>query len=195
MLTDICQYLRNWFDRKMPKLYGTFTIQNGILWLASNQVKVYGTFTTEDGVIVKALNGTESPDKIFTVSDDSMVIDVNSPAPLSDVFKTGQYIRIVGSVFNDGVHAFPTDETLEDEVFTGAIWGMTIPKAVIFIANDIEAWQTKYGGADSASMSPYQSESFGGYSRSMGSSSSSSSGYGVSWADIFAKRLSPWRKI
>lgn len=195
MLTDICQYLRNWFDRKMPKLYGTFTIQNGILWLASNQVKVYGTFTTEDGVIVKALDGTESPDKIFTVSDDSMVIDVNSPAPLSDVLKTGQYIRIVGSVFNDGVHTFPNDESLEDETFTGTVWGMAIPKAVIAIADDIKAWQSKYGGADSVAMSPFQSESFGGYSYSKGSVAGASGGSGVSWMDVFARRLSPWRKI
>lgn len=195
MLTDVCQYLRNWFERKMPKIYGTFSINNGVIWLESNQAKVYGTFTTEDGVIVKALTGNETPDKIFTVSDESMLIEVDSPAPLSNVFKPGQHIRIVGSVFNDGVHTFPMDETLEDEVFTGAIWGMAIPKAVISIANDIDAWQTKYGGADSASMSPYQSESFGGYSYSKGNGSDSSGGYGVSWADVFAKRLSPWRKI
>ena len=28
MLTDLCQELKNWFDRDMPKLFGTFTIHD-----------------------------------------------------------------------------------------------------------------------------------------------------------------------
>lgn len=158
MLTDICQYLRNWFDRNQPKLYGTFTVENG---------EITGTGKSADG----------------------------THSPLPDVLKTGQYIRIVGSVFNDGVHTFPNDESLEDETFTGAVWGMAIPKAVIAIADDIKAWQSKYGGADSVAMSPFQSESFGGYSYSKGSGARASGGSGVSWMDVFARRLSQWRKI
>lgn len=150
MLTNICQYLRNWFDKKMPKIYGEFTIQDGAI--------------------------------------------VDSPVPLSDVLKQGQYIRVVKSALNDGVHTYPSDESFEDEMFTGAIWGMAIPKDVITLANEIQAWQEKYGGADSVAMSPYQSESFGGYSYSKGGGTGDS-GYGVSWSDVFAKRLSPWRKI
>ena len=33
MLTDLCQELRNWFDRGQPKWYGEFTIENGALVL------------------------------------------------------------------------------------------------------------------------------------------------------------------
>ena len=31
MMTEICQYLKNWFDRGFPKLFGTFTIQEGTI--------------------------------------------------------------------------------------------------------------------------------------------------------------------
>ena len=46
--------------------------------------------------------------------------------------KQNQYYRIVGSVFNDGVHKFG-DETdvLTDEVFDGSIWLMSVPKSLL----------------------------------------------------------------
>ena len=51
------------------------------------------------------------------------------------------------------------------------------------------------GGADSAAMSPYMSESFGGYSYSKGASNTASGGSVVTWQDAFKTRLAPWRKI
>ena len=73
MLTNICQYLKNWFDKKMPKIYGEFTIQDGAI--------------------------------------------VDSPVPLAGVLKQGQYIRVVGSALNNGVHTYPSDESFENETF------------------------------------------------------------------------------
>ena len=111
--------------------------------------------------------------------------------------QNGQYFRIVGSVFNDGVYQYPANG-LMDETFDGAVWAMAVPPEVIALASDIEAWQTKYGAADSAAMSPFQSESFGGYSYSKGSGSSGSGGSGGSgatWQSAFAGRLNLWRKI
>lgn len=108
----------------------------------------------------------------------------------------GQYYRIVGSVFNDGVHQYgePTD-TLEDETFNGAVWALGIPKAVIDLSAEIDAWRDKYEGADSAAMSPFNSESFGGYSYAK-SRAGTSSGSGASgWQGVFASRLNMWRKI
>ena len=55
MLTEICQELRNWFEKS--KLYGTYMIVNGSLTVPGAQ--------------------------------------------------NGQYVRIIGSVFNDGVHKYP----------------------------------------------------------------------------------------
>lgn len=110
----------------------------------------------------------------------------------------GQYFRVVGSVFNDGVYCFSEELEFHDEKFHGAIWLMAIPADVIKLADDIDAWCEKYAGIDSAAMSPFQSESFGGYSYSKGSVSTSSSG-GVSnpnsWQAVFASRMNRWRKI
>lgn len=128
----------------------------------------------------------------------------------STEIKSGQYFRIVGSIFNDGVYKYepeltPTQEhpethrpVLTDETFDGAIWLMAVPPAFISLAEEVEAWQTKYGGVDSASMSPFQSESFGGYNYSKGSASGSGSGISASsgtWQGAFANRLNQWRKI
>ena len=103
-----------------------------------------------------------------------------------------QYFRIVGSVFNDGVHQYPATD-LTDETFDGAIWAMAIPSEVIALASEIEAWKNKYQSIDSPAMSPYNSESFGGYSYSKsGGGSSDLSG---TWQGAFADRLNHWRKI
>ena len=145
MLTELCQELRNWFERK--KFFGTFTIENGQIDLPDGSLQ------------------------------------------------SGQYFRIVGSVFNDGVHKYdPESESqLVDEVFKGAIWSMAVPPAVVDLSERISEWVTKYG--DSVS-SPYSSESFGGYSYTkansgQGNAASSS----PTWQSTFASELNRWRKI
>ena len=107
-----------------------------------------------------------------------------------------QYIRIVGSVLNDGVYQYKSEgiQELVNESFNGSIWALAIPKEVIAIDKEIDAWQAKYGGSGSASMSPFTSESFGGYSYSK-SSGNSADGSGVGWQNAFANRLNQWRKI
>lgn len=108
----------------------------------------------------------------------------------------GQYYRIVGSLFNDGVHKYPEDE-LKDEIFDGALWAMAIPEEVIALASEVDAWKTKYQSLDSPAMSPYNSESFGGYSYSKTGGASSSGNVDLSgtWQGAFADRLNHWRKI
>ena len=101
----------------------------------------------------------------------------------------GQYFRIIGSKLNDGVWKFGTDE-LKDETFSGAVWLMAVPPAVEKIAKQISDWQAKYGTVDA--MSPYTSESFGGYSYSKPASSDWSVG---GWQAAFGSALAPWRKI
>ena len=46
----------------------------------------------------------------------------------------GQYFRIVGSVFNDGLHQYPAED-LTDESFTGVVWALAVPKAVVTLAD------------------------------------------------------------
>lgn len=142
-LTELCQELRNWFDR------GRYT----------------GTFEISGGNIT------------------------------ADFLQEGQYYRIIGSVFNDGVHVYGTSDTLHDEIFDGAVWALAIPAPVINLATEIAAWREKYEAADSAAMSPFQSESFGGYSYSKGGSNSSNGNTAVSWKTAFASRLNAWRKL
>ena len=133
----------------------------------------------------------------FTKDEDrkigSYVIADGKFSPLID-FPT-HYVRIVGSRLNDGVYDI-NDMVLEDEEFTGAIWYMSVPKDFIELVNDIELWQDKYCGVDSNLMSPYQSESFGGYSYSKGSGGNSESSATVpTWQGTFANRLKQYRRI
>lgn len=149
MMTELCQELRNWFDRDMKKWSGDFAIENGEL------------------------------------------------SGFSELLKTGQYFRVIGSIFNDGVHKYG-DTDLTDETFTGSIWAMAVPPAVIALSSDIDAWIAKYGSGDAVARSPFNSESFGGYSYSKsagGSSGDSSGSKGGSWKAAFAYDLNRYRKI
>lgn len=96
----------------------------------------------------------------------------------------GQFFRVVGSVFCDGVYRCG-DKLPADETFDGAIWAMAIPPTLEELAAEIEEWKQKNAEAIN---SPYQSESFGGYSYTKGSDS-------ASWQGVFAKRLNRWRKL
>ena len=150
MLSELCGYLRNWFER------ATFI----------------GHFKIENGVITSFNDG------------DMGLLD-------------GQFIRIIGSVLNDGVYRYgETIIGVVDEEFDGEVWSLAIPKEVVALASEIQQWQDKYGGADSAAMSPFNSESFGGYSytKSAGNTENSASGLG-GWQNAFASRLAQWRKI
>ena len=109
--------------------------------------------------------------------------------------ESGQYYRIVGSVFNDGVHKYgDPQDTLKDEgKFDGAIWPMRVPPEFVALANEIKAWQTTFASSTGVSMSPYTSESFGGYSYSKAANKDGSTG--ASWRDAFAPRLNVYRRI
>lgn len=104
----------------------------------------------------------------------------------------GQYFRIIGSIFNDGLHQYGQEmPNLIDEEFSGTIWALAIPKAVQDIASEIDTWQSKY--KDTVE-SPYTSESFGGYSYSK-ASGAGDSGEAAGWQSAFRSRLNQWRKL
>lgn len=107
--------------------------------------------------------------------------------------KAGQYFKIVGSDLNDGVYQYPATD-LSDEEFDGEIWSLSIPKSLLSMIAEIEDWQTAYGDATAT---PYQSESFGGYSYSKATSGSADRQGGdlCGWQAQFASRLNHWRKI
>lgn len=102
----------------------------------------------------------------------------------------GQYFRIMGSVFNDGVHKNDEMLDLKDETFVGSVWTMRIPQSVIDLANEIDEWVQKNGEAIA---SPYQSESWGGYSYSLKSGAGDTGS--LSWKSVFGSSLNRWRKL
>lgn len=105
-----------------------------------------------------------------------------------DFLKSGQYFRIVGSAFNDGVYRNDGNLQLTDEVFGGSVWAMNVPPAFIALADEIKA----FCESDAAKPSAYTSESFGGYSYSK---ATDANGVPISWQSVFAKRLNPYRRI
>lgn len=104
-----------------------------------------------------------------------------------EFIKPGQYYRIVGSMFNDGVYQ-DTSMDLIDEEFDGAVWAMNVPPAVIAIAQEVLEYQKEAGNKPS----PYISESFGGYSYTK---ATNSKGILAGWLDVFGSRLNRWRRI
>lgn len=124
---------------------------------------------------------------VFTISGGSI-------SPL-DFLAEGQYFRIVGSVFNDGVYKNTPEgiEGLTDEEFDGAIWAMAVPKQLIDLMGEMNTWQAKYGEVVA---SPYTSESFGGYSytKSSGMSADDDSS-GIDWRKVFKSSLNRYRKL
>lgn len=111
--------------------------------------------------------------------------------------KIGQYYRIIGSTFNDGVHKFDAHnrgaedfETLTDEEFEGAIWEMFVPKEVVDLSEEIQDWISN--NADTIN-SPYQSESFGGYSYTKAVAGTGR--VSTDWQSHFAAKLNRWRRL
>ena len=104
--------------------------------------------------------------------------------------QNGQYYRICGSVFNDGLHKYGDEsDKLQNETFTGTVWALAIPNAVVELSAKIEEWQTKNGETVE---SPFTSESFGGYSYTK--ATDSATGAVATWETVFHSQLNPYRK-
>ena len=105
--------------------------------------------------------------------------------------QVGQYYRICGSVFNDGLHKYgDTTDKLQNETFTGTVWALAIPKTIVELSAKIEEWQTKNGETVA---SPFTSESFGGYSYTK--ATDATTGAQATWETVFRSQLNPYRKM
>lgn len=104
--------------------------------------------------------------------------------------KDRQYLRVIGSTFNDGLHCWPVSDMV-DEDFAGEVMALAIPPAVISLSDEIEKWRTDNQKALDA---PYASESFGGYSYSKEGSISSQNG-STGWRAHFRNQLNQWRRL
>lgn len=126
----------------------------------------------------------------YTITGGVLTPSVNTEA---------RYIRIVGSMKNDGVHDLTdtNDKLVDESEFHGAVWIMAVPQDFIALYGEIKDWQTANGGVNSVAMSPFQSESFGGYSYSKGAGASGSGNQASipTWQSMYASRLNKYRRV
>ena len=123
----------------------------------------------------------------FEVSEFSGTFTISGGNISHPTLLNGQYFRIIGSVFNDGVHKYPADG-LTDETFAGEVWALAIPPELIALASEIEAYNGG-GGSIAAMLSEHYPN---GYSYTK---ATDSDGAPLSWERAYAKRLNKWRKI
>lgn len=131
--------------------------------------------------------------RTYTISDGMLSLDF---------MKEGQRFLLSGSDLNDGVYTYHAngimndDENdnayLQDEVFSGTICPMAVPKELIELCTEIGNWMEKYG---EAANSPFIQETVVGVYSYMKATKSTDNGEGVrDWTDVFAPRLNKWRK-
>lgn len=108
-------------------------------------------------------------------------------------YRVGEYVKIVGSLYNDGVYQVIGVEVgsivvageLSDEDFTGTIFSLAIPKRIKEIAEQIQEFNRQL------SASGFESESFGDYSYTR---AKNKNGELMGWKDIFKSELALYRK-
>ena len=113
-----------------------------------------------------------------------------------NTYLVGQYVRIVGSVLNDGVYKVVgfengnlTLDGVQNEVFTGAVCGLAVPPDFLELVGDIDRFITAERADKNAGR--VTSESFAGYSYTLGSTGQD--GTPISWKEAFASPLNDYR--
>ena len=110
--------------------------------------------------------------------------------PPQTYLQDGQYFRIMGSVFNDGVHRFPAVD-LVDEEFDGEIWAMAVPPDAVLLAEEIDGFNAKVDEMLLVEKG-YTMESFGGYSYSLRVGAPAAM---VEWSNRIRRGMNRWRKL
>lgn len=102
----------------------------------------------------------------------------------------GQYVRIRGSVFNDGLHRVAGSAVtgLTDETFGGCVWPLAIPQAVQELAQAAQDYELAHADDERS----FKSESFGGYSYSK---HDTVTGAPWTWRDEYRAELDVWRRL
>ena len=113
----------------------------------------------------------------------------------------GDRFLICGSRRNDGIYTYHangimndddnTEAGLQDETFAGTIRVMSVPPALVTLSGEISQWVESNSDALS---SPFQSESFNGYSYSLKSGGGKGGSGPLTWRDHFGSELERWRR-
>lgn len=109
-----------------------------------------------------------------------------TPDTVPDGVVNGQYFRVIGSIFNDGVHK-AGDADLAAETFTGQVQPMRVPPAFVALALTI----TEYDKSIPAG-GKYSSQSFNGWS---GTLASGADGLPATGIDRYRTEINRWRKL
>ena len=119
-----------------------------------------------------------------------------------DFLLEGQRFYVTGSYLNDGVYTYHESgitndfdnagADLKDESFTGTVFALAVPPTFIALVRQIVEWVGKFGDVAN---SPYQSESFNGYSYTKASGGADGTSGGSTWQDVFRSQLNEWRKV
>ena len=104
--------------------------------------------------------------------------------------ENGDFYLIEGSRRNNGIHVYGNQD-LRNEIFSGTVTEICVPDALLNLLDEINQWQEKNGEAVA---SPYQSESFGGYSYTKANTNNGNV-ESMSWKTAFGPRLRAWRKL
>lgn len=94
------------------------------------------------------------------------------------------YYLVEDNPRNNGIHQYGNMD-LKPGIFSGTVTEVCAPQEVLTLLEDINSWITDN---EKVLQSPYQSESFGGYSYTK-------SAQQTTWKTVFAERLRPWRKL
>lgn len=128
----------------------------------------------------------------YRIDDYCDLVEIETDGLLvSDVSKfiANQYILIMGSKLNDGVYQITSIvgnklmvSDLLAEVPSCYVYGLAIPRQLLSLVSEIEAYNLKSSGV--------ASESLGDYSVNYGNENGD-----VSWIVAYRKRLAPFRKV
>ena len=122
-----------------------------------------------------------------TVSDGAVSVN-GEPISMNE----GDYFALVRTRYVYGVYQY--GDEIEDSTFDGAVWVMDVPPEILAILPDLTAWETA-NGAESPAASPYQSESFGGYSYNKANTGDGKVGASVFDVATFKAALDPFKKL
>lgn len=100
----------------------------------------------------------------------------------------GQYIRIIGSVFNDGIFKYG-ESFKQNESFTGTVWLLAIPPAFLKLVDEIKAFQEMNDSAKSALVSEKIGSNYS-YTKAVGDN-----GLVAGWQDVFRSQLNNFRRM
>lgn len=128
------------------------------------------------------------PDRGLLASKHEGTIEIKNGRADLPFLIYGQYFIVEGSIMNDGCYQYGIDDEMNDEVFDGVIYGLRLTPTFKGIIDEMTAYQEQH-----KEVSPYQSESFGGYSYTL---KASQTGTGTaSVIDLFADRLNFYKKV